>query len=81
MLPPENPARLLADKLAHAPIYRRLSEDTKQIVIALPTGNNIRVIAGAGSGKTETLTLRIINLLLCKKAAPRNIVAFTFILK
>ena len=38
----------------------------------------IRVIAGAGTGKTETLTRRIIYLLLYRNIEPKNIVAFTF---
>ncbi|KAF5083090.1 ATP-dependent DNA helicase Rep [anaerobic digester metagenome] len=37
-----------------------------------------RIIAGAGAGKTETLTRRILYLLFCKKVEPRSIVAFTF---
>lgn len=38
----------------------------------------LRIIAGAGAGKTETLTRRIAYLLLCKEQAPSSIVAFTF---
>jgi len=37
-----------------------------------------RVIAGAGAGKTETLTRRIVYLLLVEGAEPCSIVAFTF---
>jgi DNA helicase II / ATP-dependent DNA helicase PcrA len=37
-----------------------------------------RVIAGAGAGKTETITRRIAYLLLVKGIEPRSIVAFTF---
>jgi DNA helicase-2/ATP-dependent DNA helicase PcrA len=37
-----------------------------------------RVIAGAGAGKTETLTRRIIYLILAEGAEPSSIVAFTF---
>jgi DNA helicase-2/ATP-dependent DNA helicase PcrA len=38
----------------------------------------IRIIAGAGAGKTETLARKIVYYLLVKKAAPESIVAFTF---
>jgi len=35
-------------------------------------------VAGAGAGKTETLTRRIVYILLVEGASPRSIVAFTF---
>ncbi|MEM3611769.1 MAG: ATP-dependent DNA helicase [Thermoplasmata archaeon] len=38
----------------------------------------VRVVAGAGAGKTETLTRRIVYLLLCQNVKPKDIVAFTF---
>ena len=53
-----------------------LSEDQKKAVLS--TERFVRVIAGAGAGKTETLTRRIIYLLLVKKVEPSAIVAFTF---
>ncbi|MEM3795175.1 MAG: ATP-dependent DNA helicase, partial [Thermoprotei archaeon] len=37
-----------------------------------------RIIAGAGAGKTETLTRRIVYLLLAEGVEPSSIVAFTF---
>lgn len=37
-----------------------------------------RIIAGAGAGKTETLTRRIVYLLLYEEVDPASIVAFTF---
>ena len=40
--------------------------------------SHIRIIAGAGAGKTETLTRRIVYLLLVKEVEPSSIVAFTF---
>jgi DNA helicase-2/ATP-dependent DNA helicase PcrA len=54
----------------------KLSEDQKNAVLSKSTYN--RVIAGAGAGKTETLTRRIVYLLLAKTAEPSSIVAFTF---
>ena len=38
----------------------------------------IKILAGAGAGKTEVLTRRIVNLLLNMDASPESIVAFTF---
>ena len=39
---------------------------------------HIRIIAGAGAGKTETLTRRIVYHLLYEEIDPAAIVAFTF---
>ncbi len=39
---------------------------------------NLHIIAGAGSGKTQVVAERIVRLLEHQKAEPRNIVAFTF---
>lgn len=44
----------------------------------LSENHRIRIIAGAGAGKTETLTRRIVYLLLSKHVDPSAIVAFTF---
>jgi hypothetical protein len=38
----------------------------------------VRIVAGAGAGKTEVLTQRIAYLLLVKGVEPSSIVAFTF---
>lgn len=41
--------------------------------------HNLQIVACAGSGKTEVITRRIVNILQSKPdVAPRNIVAFTF---
>jgi DNA helicase-2/ATP-dependent DNA helicase PcrA len=53
-----------------------LSDDQKKAVISKK--RHTRVIAGAGTGKTETLTRRIIYLLLHHDVEPKEIVAFTF---
>ncbi len=54
----------------------RLSEDQKEAVLCKK--RYVRVIAGPGTGKTETLTRRILYLLLYKNVKPKKIVAFTF---
>jgi DNA helicase-2/ATP-dependent DNA helicase PcrA len=55
---------------------KKLSPDQEKAVLAQE--KHIKVIAGAGAGKTETLTRRIAYLLLVKKIQPSEIVAFTF---
>jgi DNA helicase-2/ATP-dependent DNA helicase PcrA len=55
---------------------RPLSPSQRDAVVS--EGRHIRVIAGAGAGKTETLTRRIVKLLLIDGVAPREIIAFTF---
>jgi len=44
----------------------------------MSNNRHIRILAGAGAGKTETLTGRILYLLLCQHVEPEKIVAFTF---
>jgi len=55
---------------------RPLSPPQRDAVVS--EGRHVRVIAGAGAGKTETLTRRIVKLLLIDGVAPKEIVAFTF---
>ena len=50
----------------------------EQLVAVTSRKPYVRVIAGAGAGKTETLTRRIAYLLLTGGAEPSSIVAFTF---
>ena len=60
---------ILSPELNKNEYYKRLSPQSQEIIKIEPSiDQNIRVIAGAGSGKTETLTLRIINILLSGKA-------------
>lgn len=54
----------------------RLSSDQTEAVLSKARYN--RIIAGAGAGKTETLTRRIAYLLLANEVSPSSIVAFTF---
>ncbi len=55
---------------------RPLSPAQREAVLC--ENRHIRVIAGAGAGKTETLTRRIVKLLLIDDVSPSSIVAFTF---
>lgn len=66
-----------------SPITQRILSEPKplsdpQQKAILCERNHIRIIAGAGAGKTETLTRRIVYLLLEKQVEPSAIVAFTF---
>ena len=54
----------------------KLSDDQREAVLSSSRYN--RIIAGAGAGKTETLTRRIAYLLLVENVEPASIVAFTF---
>ncbi len=64
----------LTTKILNEP--RPLSDRQQRAVIC--DQPHIRIIAGAGAGKTETLTRRIVYLLLVKQVDPSAIVAFTF---
>lgn len=64
----------LTEKILTEP--RPLSDRQRRAVLCDRT--HIRIIAGAGAGKTETLTRRIVYLLLVQQVEPSAIVAFTF---
>ena len=64
----------IVHEILHKPT--RLSRD--QELAVLSKVRFLKVIAGAGAGKTETLTRRIAYLLLVEEAHPSEIVAFTF---
>ena len=54
----------------------KLSKEQERAVLS--KDRFLKVIAGAGTGKTETLTRRIAYYLLVEGAQPSEIVAFTF---
>lgn len=54
----------------------QVSDEQKKAILS--EARYCRVIAGAGAGKTETITRRIAYLILSKNADPSSIVAFTF---
>lgn len=64
----------LAEKILNEP--KPLSDRQRRAVLC--DRPQIRIIAGAGAGKTETLTRRIVYLLLVQNVDPSTIVAFTF---
>lgn len=66
--------KALVEKILSTP--KRLSDDQRKAVLS--ESRYSRIIAGAGAGKTETLTRRIVYLLAVKEVPPSEIVAFTF---
>ena len=66
--------KLLVEKILATP--NKLSADQRKAVLS--ESRYSRIIAGAGAGKTETLTRRIVYLLAVKEVPPSSIVAFTF---
>lgn len=54
----------------------RLSDEQRKAVLS--KNRYLRIVAGAGTGKTETLTRRVAYLLLYREEEPSSIVAFTF---
>jgi DNA helicase-2/ATP-dependent DNA helicase PcrA len=59
-------------------LTRPTSLSDSQKTAVLSNSKHIRIVAGAGAGKTETLTRKIVYLLLSEKVEPSQIVAFTF---
>lgn len=64
----------MIDEILNKPY--KLAKDQEKAVLSKSRYN--RIIAGAGAGKTETLTRRIVYLLLAEVVEPSSIVAFTF---
>lgn len=64
----------LTDLILNTP--KKLSKS--QQLAVLSDNRHVRIIAGAGAGKTETLTRKILFLLLHENIDPSAIVAFTF---
>lgn len=56
--------------------FSELNENQKLAVC--DEANHLRIIAGAGSGKTRVLTMRIAYLIEKKNVLPKNILAITF---
>ena len=56
--------------------YQKLNQQQKYVVDEL--GRNILLLAAAGTGKTNTLALRIVKLLQEGRAAPEQVLCLTF---
>jgi DNA helicase-2/ATP-dependent DNA helicase PcrA len=65
------PVTKLYEELEHPP-----NEQQRQAIEALV--GPLRIIAGPGSGKTEVLTLRTLNLIACEQVDPSKVVVVTF---
>src|SRR6476619_906902 len=57
-------------------LYTQFNPEQKQAVDTIE--GPVMVIAGAGTGKTQILTLRIANILAKTQMNPRNVLALTF---
>ena len=66
-----------SQKLEQILNYPKPLSDTQKKAV-LSDKSHIRIIAGAGAGKTETLTRRIVYNLIHEEVDPSAIVAFTF---
>lgn len=66
------------EELSEIPVPQRITLDSQQDAIVHSTANNILVVAGAGSGKTRTLTERVRYLIEELNVPPHNVVAITF---
>lgn len=67
-------AKELIEKIISQPT--KLSEEQRAAVLS--STKHTKVVAGAGAGKTETLTRRVVYSLLVEHVKPSSIVAFTF---
>ena len=63
-------------RASNNPILSNLNKKQKKAVVN--DNKRILVLAGAGSGKTETLIQKIIYLIFHKHVSPSNILAITF---
>src|SRR5581483_1528143 len=75
-VPPAASKTVCYNTLAVEDLFKDLNPEQKRA--AQTTEGPLLILAGAGSGKTKTLTHRIAYLLASHKATPFNILAVTF---
>lgn len=71
-------SRRIAELVASRPETALIPTHEQSKVIEQPLGESVLVIAGAGSGKTETMANRVVWLVANGLASPREILGLTF---
>ncbi len=71
-------AARIAELMAESPEQAILPTPEQTEVIQQPLGGSVLVVAGAGSGKTETMANRVVWLVANGLAAPSQILGLTF---
>jgi len=74
----ENHEYLQAFRAEALKLEEKKLNDEQKVVYEAPLNSNLQVIAGPGSGKTHTLTLRIARLVQNEKIAPENILILAY---
>ena len=69
---------MIHNHLLHTILHEPRPLSVSQQSAITTRSSHVRIIAGAGAGKTETLTRKIVSLLLVDHVEPSSIVAFTF---
>src|ERR671919_181691 len=72
------PADEAALETPEAAIERSIDYTPNQLQAIQTLDRNLQLIACAGSGKTQVVSERVVEILRERKVEPRNIVAFTF---
>ncbi|MGI4873020.1 MAG: UvrD-helicase domain-containing protein [Janthinobacterium lividum] len=76
-LPENHPSLAAFQKEALVKAEANLSTEQREVYDA-PLGENLQVLAGPGSGKTHTLTLRVARLVQKKKVPPEQILVLAY---
>ena len=71
-------AARIAELMAETPERAILPTPQQTEVIEQPLGDSVLVVAGAGSGKTETMANRVVWIIANGLAAPTQILGLTF---
>jgi DNA helicase-2/ATP-dependent DNA helicase PcrA len=68
----------VSDLVRALSVFRPSPDSQQQQAIGAPSSAGLFIVAGPGAGKTASLTLRILKLVLVDGVAPRSILATTF---